>query len=78
MRLNHLTLLLSFLLFCSCTKPTGDVLPKRRGIVGEASATKQKRQPIWLPKFCLVDYSDKTSNLIKDLNRLYLFAIEVL
>ena len=29
MRLNHLTLLLSFLLFCSCTKPTGDVLPQR-------------------------------------------------
>ena len=26
----------------------------------------------------LVEYRDKTSNLIKDLNRLYLFAIEVL
>jgi len=39
---------------------------------------KAESQPFGLTFFYLVDYSDKTSNLIKDLNRLYLFAIEVL
>ena len=50
---------------------------QRRGIVGEASATKQKRQPLWLPKFCLVDYASKLSNRFEDFKKLDDFAQSV-
>jgi len=45
---------------------------------GPAWRKKAESQLFGLTFFAFVDYRDKTSNLIKDLNRLCLFALEVL